>query len=1049
MMNPVEAAELVLPRRWPLGEELHERKMRRTLQTDKDVELARRNVRETEWGRKELEGVLGRARKWKEMADHLLWSLVLPTTVPRRHYVNQLKGCPTHGTEIKKSGHFHPWRIDPIRHPWKIQCPVGGEWYPSNDFANGKVTGGAFPDDGFAYVAADGEHYYFLAEYAELVHLHWIRPAVSSLAQAYLLTGEDVYARKAAILLLRIAEEYGHMATVINDRARCDCGYPRVRPRDPLRKPNGNGWVGFFTDRIWENENVVRFASAYDSIFDALSGDETDLPTFMYEQRQEALAGPQRAFYSHLAELSSPGTMSEARAFIETNMLRVMAQGILDRAIYGNDGMHQNAMITLALVMDSPRARELVDWCYTGPGQMQFHLANYFFKDGSAYESLGGYNSIHIRGLNDVVMKLERLRAERPELYPVARYPAITEQPKHRLLYDFPIRLVLGDRFPPAVGDTGGPPDLRRPQRVEVSNDLAPADYDTAFRLYGDPRYAQVLASAKGGIPRPNLFRAPLDDQVSAILQTRGSEIARATDVLDGYGLALLRSGTDNQKRGLGLFYGKLRGHAHDDLFDLSLVAHGLSLMQCLGYPRSWHHSRRWEKNWATHYRVGVIGGNAAFKGAVRAVADLPGLQYVDVGGFPFREDRRSGFERWKPVEEAVYRRRCALVDLSPEDFYVVDVFEVRGGREHYWSFHGLGELTTTGLELEPQENGTLAGTDISYGEIAKIRNREKQAFAFLDQVRRGHPSGEWSADWQVGDKKGTHLRVTLVSPNDTEAILTKGRSPSGGKPYELDFVFAKRAGKAPLATTFVSVIEAYTGTRKVDHVEAVPGGVRVTVGNRVDTILLTQDSGDIDFDGEFGLWSERSGVLDQTALINGSVLAKDGVGLRTAEPRLTGEITGVDRGGNVITVSGLARSNVLPGTFVTVRNPYRGSCYRVLNAQEDDEQLLLTLDNDPLIGEGDATGFAAGTIHSKTHFPLANHAYYHGARVAGTKTGTEFAVASVSAKGGVFLSARDASAASLREAVGSGGRFRIYDYGVGDAVHVTHVAHAVSAQQH
>ena len=1031
-------ADLVLPRRWPLGEELAERKLRQTCHTPEEVALARRNARETAWGQAELASAVSSARRWVEMPDETLWGLVLPTTVPRRHYVNQLKGCPVHGTEIKAKGHFHPWRIDPVGHPWRIQCPVGDEWYPSNDFANGETAGGDFPDDGFAYVSPGGEHYYFLGEYAELVHLGWVRKAVSSLARAYLLTGERRYARKTAIMLSRVAEEYGHMSHVIDDRARCDCGYPRVRPREPLARPNGNGWVGFFTDRIWENDNVVLFAGAYDDIFDALTEDAADLLSFLRTQREEALAGPQRRIYSHLTRFPVPENMAQLRQSIDENMLRVMVQGLLDRSIWGNDGMHQHAMITLALVMGSPRSKELVDWCYTGPGQMQFHLPNYFFRDGSAFESLGGYNSIHIRGLNQVAMKMERLRAWQPELFPAERYPVIAEQPKHRLLYDFPIRLVLGGRFSPMVGDTGGPPNRNRPGSIQVGGDLRPSDYDSAFRLYREPRYAQALVSGKGRLQHTDLFLEPVADAVAEIVETHGSAIERRTDILDGYGLALLRSGGPENRRALAMFYGKLRGHAHDDFLDIALVGHDLSLVQCLGYPRSWHYSGKWEKNWVTHCRVGVIGQEAGFKGAVRAVAALPGLQYVDVEGLPFREARRSGFDRWTPLEGPVYRRTCALIDLSPTDFYVVDVFRVVGGSEHYWSFHGLGKTSTSGLDLDSQIGGTLAGADVAYGELSKVGEPAKQAFAFLENVRRARPDGPWGIEWRIGDSRDTRLRFTMVYPAETEAILTTGRSPSGGAPYELEFAFARRTGTAPLVSRFVSVIEAFTGSRKIDRVDPVPGGVRVTSGSRVDLIMLDAGAPGIEFEGEFGLWSDVDGHPSKLALINGNVLRRGSAGIRMDKPRIAGEVVAVDRTSNVITVSGVPAGSVRTGGFVMLGSGGRRSCYRVLGAETRDGVVRLRLGDDPLIGEGDATGFSDGSIHSGTHFPLDNHRYYHGARVAGGNGPEEYRVASVTSGRQVFLQRRDVPASELRGVVGEGGRFRIYDYGVGDEVHTT-----------
>ena len=1036
MCARAEAADHVLPRRWPLGETLSEHKTARTLHTPEEVALARANVKETEWGRAALRQTVARTAGWVDMSDEALWRLVLPTTVPRRHYVNQLKGCPVHGTEIKKRGHYHPWHIDPVNHPWKIQCPVGKEWYPSNDFGNGDMTSGPFPDDGFAYVAPDGEHYYFLAEYAELVHLGWVRSAVSLLARTYVLTGERRYAHKAAILLFRVAEEYGHMAHALDDRARCDCGYPRVRPRAPLKRPNGNGWVGFFTDRIWENANCVIFPTAYDDIFDGIEGDAELLP-FLRGQRDEVARSPGAKLYAHLERYPVPRDIAGYRKFIEDHMLRVMAQGVFDGAILGNDGMHQDAMITLALVLNYERARELVDWTYTGKGQMEFHLPNYFFKDGSAYESIGGYNTIHIRGFNAVAMKMERLRALRPELYPAADYPKVTDAPKHRLLFDFATRAVLGDRYRPQVGDTGGPPTAKVGQRT-WTGDLGREDFDSAFRLYQDPTYAKVLYAGRGAIPRPELFAEAMDEQIRAAVEAHGTEIERDTDVVDGYGLAALRSGGPDARRALWMFYGQLRGHSHDHFLHLGLVAHDLDLMRCMGYPRSWHYSAKWEKHWATHYKVGVVGQRARFKGAVRAIAALPGIQYVDVEGLPYRENRRAGFARYKPEPGSVYRRACALVDLSPTEFYVVDVFTVVGGTQHYWSFHGMGDAATHGLAgLTPQPAGTLAGPSVAYGEWQKVRNSECSAFAFLENVRRASPDGPWGVSWSIRDEHDTRLRVTMVAPADAEAILTTGRSPSGGQPYQFDFLFAHRRGPAPLASTFVSVVEAYRGRPSIDKVEPVAGGLRLHAGDRIDTVLIGVAGEGFAFDGEFGLWRERDGQMESVALINGTVLKKGGLGLER-EPAHVGRIVGVDRARNTISVGGLDAAGFTVGGFVMLRNAHRGSCYRIQRVKRGGgETVELALDNDPLIGEGDATGFADGVIKSRTHFPLANYRYYHGARVAGSDGKSEFNVASVT-RGSVYLDPPHVSAQELREAFSDGNRFRIYDYGPGDEARVT-----------
>jgi hypothetical protein len=42
-------------------------------------------------------------------------------------------GCPVHGTKIYEKD-LYSWIIDFDR-PFKVKCPIGGEEYPSNDFA--------------------------------------------------------------------------------------------------------------------------------------------------------------------------------------------------------------------------------------------------------------------------------------------------------------------------------------------------------------------------------------------------------------------------------------------------------------------------------------------------------------------------------------------------------------------------------------------------------------------------------------------------------------------------------------------------------------------------------------------------------------------------------------------------------------------------------------------------------------------------------------------------------------------------------------------------
>jgi len=121
----------LLPRRWPLGEKLTELKQKQTM------------------GFGQPKGNKKGSGGWLNVSDDRIWDMQPDSTIPRWHWVNIRKGCPIHGAEIYRKRSYYPWIKDTsLPYRWKIKCPVGGEEYPSNDFANGDFTSGDYPDDG-------------------------------------------------------------------------------------------------------------------------------------------------------------------------------------------------------------------------------------------------------------------------------------------------------------------------------------------------------------------------------------------------------------------------------------------------------------------------------------------------------------------------------------------------------------------------------------------------------------------------------------------------------------------------------------------------------------------------------------------------------------------------------------------------------------------------------------------------------------------------------------------------------------------------------------
>lgn len=255
-----------------------------TYYTSERIAVGRENVAKYEWAKATLKTALagephryyvGRnyfsAKACAELPDEFVWTLQPTTRIPRVYPHESKALCPVHGLEVRKISAWSPWHIDPIKHPYKIQCMLGGEWYPSSDYLTGDMTSGEFPDDGNG-CEHKGIRYYFLREYAHHAYCSVTIPALRALTQAYVLTGERVYAHKAAVLLARLASEYPNF-TDRKDRLF----YATTGGRDPHYT-----WKtgGMFTNRIWESFCLEPTAYAYDALYDYI-GEDADLLAFL------------------------------------------------------------------------------------------------------------------------------------------------------------------------------------------------------------------------------------------------------------------------------------------------------------------------------------------------------------------------------------------------------------------------------------------------------------------------------------------------------------------------------------------------------------------------------------------------------------------------------------------------------------------------------------------------------------------------------------------------------------------------------------------------
>ncbi len=1025
-----------LPRRWPLAEPLPELKQDRTVTNQTELNAAK--------GRGP-----GRGAHWIEKTDDQIWAMQPDSTIPRWHWVNVTHGCPVHGKEIYKTRAYYPWGKDPsLPYPWKIECPVGHELYPSNNFAAGDMTSGEFPDDGFGGACVhDGRRYGFIAEIAQ-AYCHEMLRVAPDCANAYVATGDVRYLHKSLVAFSRLAVEWAYLATMTQHRHRNS--RRQVDRLGPANFSEGPCLVrsGFTVYPIDLPGYQWGHAEAYDKIFPHIDKDPEIIPF---------LQG--KGF--------SVNTHEDVRRFIEENLFAVWMQGSMDLATMSNAPYHQRGLARMAEMLNYQRGDEFMDWLYDGAGQMRIFVPNTYFRDGAPYESTGGYNGMHVVALGPIVESVEHLRRLRPEVYPEDRFPPLSKSRRYRNVFDFCMDTVLIDRSYPVIGDSGSFPAYKKQSKITWHSADAAA-FEHAYRLFRDPKFAWALANSSWKPSRDFPFTR---QEIEAEAANWPDDWNDASSLHDGYGVGILRGGQGDEKRALWLRYGRARGHLQDDLMDIGLQGFQGVLLSHMGYPRNWGY---WEHSWSSHHLARQFPyvdqvAKAEF------LVDAGPAHVAEVRSEPNTSFRDDG-TRSTPAPGYWQRRMLALVDVSPQQFYCVDFYRISGGKDHWWAFHGQeGDVSTAGIQLAEQASGTLAGADVPYGDTDWLKANgcslhrtygwQGMNFVFphLYNIQRGVADAPWSIDWRLKTDADLHLRLTVLDATagtgrpPVEVNIADGTSPAGGKPYEMKWVMMHNRGEETARTQVLSLIEPYLEqpvireARKLELSSQDDTGLgaaacRLQLADRVDTVFCATDptvehttDGDFRFAGRFGLYAEKNGKPMTMSLVGGTLLEKGDFAVTMKSPEYRGRIVKVDRQTETVTVSPAPPSlDGLVGAHAFITSPGRRVGGEVVDARLIGDDVQLHLAGDSKIGVGQVAGVKDFFVRSTTPFVLHGQGYYDGARLVNAQGSVEYRINEVRSGRGAMVDRAthpEATAAKLADEFPEQSWFALYDYGVGDEV--------------
>jgi len=247
---------------------------------------------------------------------------------------------------------------------------------------------------------------------------------------------------------------------------------------------------------------------------------------------------------------------------------------------------------------------------------------------------------------------------------------------------------------------------------------------------------------------------------------------------------------------------GALKSHYHLDAMNLGLFAKGLDLLPEFGYPAvqfgDWHTPQAlWHKKTAAHNTV-VVDGQDQSGGPTECT--------LWSAGGPVQAVRASSPAQ---IKGKTYERTVAMVETSPADFYVIDIFRVTGGAQHAKHTHtAFATAVPFGVHLSPASSSYDAGTLMRAFQVDPA------------------PAANWGVDWKIEDRNGylspgreIHLRYTDLTRN-TEASVAESwtvENMTSTREYWIPTVISRRrATEGELTSTFVTILEPYEGQPRV-----------------------------------------------------------------------------------------------------------------------------------------------------------------------------------------------------------------------------------------
>ncbi|MBW7893128.1 MAG: heparinase II/III family protein, partial [Chitinophagaceae bacterium] len=359
----------------------------------------------------------------------------------------------------------------------------------------------------------------------------------------------------------------------------------------------------------------------------------------------------------------------------------------------------------------------------------------------------------------------------------------------------------------------------------------------------------------------PNGRKIPINDtEWDAFGDATDTTISRLWPVL---GNAVLGTGSGGNQTMLNVNWSGNYGHSHYDNGSIILYASGQELLSDLGYTHTKY--RGWTISTTSHNTVVIDQKNQEYGSVEKPVTGR--LLFYDDKDAHVKVVDVDASPAYSAAE--IYRRRLVMVHAGPGRDYVVDRFDVKGGKTHDWFLHGMceqeGKLETSVVLSNPIETlvPEWAGKEKPQTQY-DTDPRRFHPYSFLRKIKTGTAVSQWTATWRY---EGCGLRSHVFSEPETEVFCFQSPSVRLAKEddnkledYFRNGLMQRHVGES---STFIAVHEPFRNQTWIRSVGVEDGTiiVRYEVGRTIVEDRIKFDDGNTELTvTSTGGWKYESG---------------------------------------------------------------------------------------------------------------------------------------------------------------------------------------------